>query len=51
MRESRTSGSVEGVMGNHDSYSDPSKKEGEETIWSAFEHDYPGKDSRIRANP
>ena len=22
MRESRTSGSVEGVMGNHDSYSD-----------------------------
>ena len=23
MRESRPSGSVEGVMGNHDSYSDP----------------------------
>ncbi len=27
MRESRTSGSVEGAMGNHSSYSDPVKGE------------------------
>ena len=30
MRESRTSGSVEGAMGNHSSYSDPIK--GEEAL-------------------
>ena len=39
MRESRTSGSVEGVMGNHDSYSDPIKGE-EVSKRTGGEHGY-----------
>jgi len=33
MRESRTSGSVEGAMGNHSSYSDPVEGEEVELCW------------------
>jgi hypothetical protein len=36
MREIRSSGSVEGVMGNHDSYSDSPPRVGAVAAWRAM---------------